>query len=283
MDSLRLPLLACCALFALLAVPRPAASAQAVAADTQSASPAPLVTNAPAPDATSAPTEEPAASPAPQAKPAHAKRARADAFIQYENAPFEYVDNFLANGVFAYGTSSGALGTRIPAFGQTLLFDGEFHAGVVRTAGGGSLFLPALTAHEYAQDYRAAVLVAKPDIYVGTGVYYRPTIYGFPILVGEGYGAEKLPEFDRSTSTFGRIYFYPNINNEHPFFDTASGRPLGFRYSILRYQGGDALRVGHSNGFLTAALDGQRFWRIADAPSNEARIGVTLGYMLNVR
>lgn len=274
---MRLPLLACCTLLALARVAPAVASSQAASA-VQSASPAPAVT--------STPTGVPTARPAPA--PAHTRLARADAFIQYENAPFEYVDNFLANGLFAYGTSSGALGTRIPAFGQMLLFDGEFHvetylhtAGIVRTAGGGTVFIPSLTAHEYTQDYRAAVLVGK-DIYVGTGVYYRPTIYGFPILVGMGFGAEKLPDFSRKTSLFGRAYFYPNINNEHPFNDTASGRPLGFRYSILRYQIGEALRIGRSNGYFTVALDGQRFWHIADTPGNEARIEPTLGYMLHV-
>jgi hypothetical protein len=259
---LRFPLLACCALLAIVEGAPAVASAQAVS----SAQPAPAVTSTPAPP----------------------RRPGADAFIQYENAPFEYVDNFLANGLFAYGTSSGALGMRIPAFGQTLLFDGEFHvetylhtAGVVRTAGGGEVFIPSLTAHEYTQDYRASVLVGK-DIYVGTGVLYRPTIYGFPILVGMGFGAEKLPDFSRKTSLFGRAYFYPNVNNEHPFSDTASGRPLGFRYSILRYQIGEALRIGRSNGYFTAAIDGQRFWHIADTPGNEARIEPTIGYMLHV-
>lgn len=273
--------LAPCALFVLFVASSACASAQQAGGGVPAASPAPLATNAPA----GAP-----ASPAPSAPLAHPRPARPDAFIQFELASFEYVDNYLTNGVSAYGTPSVALGTRIPILGQTVLLDAEFHvesyfhpAKVVPTAGGGTVFIPSLTAREYTQDGRVAVLVAKPDIYVGLGAYYHATNYGFPELTALGFGVEKLPNFHRSASTFGRLYFYPNVNNEDPFFDTASGRPLGPRFSLLRYQGGGTLRISPIDGFLTYAVDGERFWRIVDTPSNDGRIELTLGYLLHIR
>lgn len=282
---LRLPIFRASLLAAVLGLVPLCVAAQEVPRNATAASPTP-----PVPAATALTTAAPA-DPAPAEVPDASSRQRsgAQAFIGFQFMPLEYVDNYLTRGFGAYAAPSVVVGSTFPIHGTATAIElaGEFRTetyahqtGVVPTAGGGTLLIPALLAHDYTQDFRLGVRVAKPQVFVGIGDFYRAGSYGFPELIGLGFGVEALPDLSRSHSVYGRIYYYPNVNNEDSFSDTASGRPLGIRYTIVRYQAGAAKRLGRSNGFFTVAADGIRYFRIKDAPSNDGRIGLNVGYAL---
>ena len=262
------------------------ATALVVAQPASTVAPTPETTPVPAPAVTPAP---PAATPEPTPPPARRER-RAPSYLVGEVTPFEYVHNYLSGGQYAgatsaYFTPSVATALTFPVSSTEFMIAGEFRteayrhsAGKVPTAGGGSVFIPDLVARDYTQDFRVGFKIANPRIFIGVGSFYRAGSYGFPELVGAGFGVEALPDLRRQTSIFGRAYFYPNVNNEDPFNDVASGRPLSVRYSYLRYGLGEATTIGGGPMFFIAGLDGSRYWHINDVPSNDARLGLTLGY-----
>ncbi len=202
--------------------------------------------------------------------------------------PFEY-----NAGALSHGTTllpSPVLDFNATFFRQKLLFHEEYrqegfihYSSTIPTAGGGTTFVPEFAAREYTIEERLGVGVPHlPGVFGGVAVFYHPSNYGFPILVGGGIGLETSPDLRSDSPMFGRLYFYPNVTNEHGFFDKSSHRPLNFRYSIFRGQADYAHRLGKSDLFLHAAVEAEHWTNLGEGPANLFRIGPTAGLMLKL-
>jgi hypothetical protein len=259
---------------ALLGVPAGAQTAPPPAASaTAAATASPLPTAFPLPSAT------------PAARPRHVRPAdeyRDAVYFVADVIPFELTQNHLENGVSSL--PAPVLRFAASVFHQRVMFQSEYRnegyihqAAIDKTAGGGFVFIPTLAAREYTIEERLGVRLTDLPVYVGGAVYYHPSNYGFPILVGGGFGFETLAKAFRRHTTYGRLYFYPNINNEHPYYDVASGNPLGFRYSILRGEAEHMDRIGHGPISLHYALEMERWWNLNQGPTNVFRLSPTVG------
>jgi hypothetical protein len=237
---------------------------------------------APTPAATLAPTPPP---PARTSKERDPDRDRDAAYFVADVIPFELTYNHLAHGLSSL--PSPVLRFSASFFHQRVMFQSEYRnegyvtqGAVDRTAGGGFVFIPTMAARDYTIEERLGVRPGDLPFYIGGAVYYHPSNYGFPILVGGGFGLETLAHAFRRHTTYGRLYFYPNINNEHPYYDVASGNPLGFRYSELRGEVEHLDRIGHGPISLHYALEMERWWNLNQGPSNIFRLSPTVGFGL---
>ncbi len=128
--------------------------------------------------------------------------------------------------------------------------------GCVTTIGAGtSVYVPSFRAIDRDVDVRLALRIAEPRIYLGVGYLFRTTNYGYPQQHGWGFGAEKLPDLDKTLSLFGSYWYYPSVEGNYT-------NPLGIgyelEYRVAKYQLGATYSVGKSGVFIEGGFQGDQ-------------------------
>ncbi len=274
---------------ALLLVPPAAASASEIALartpQIQSASPPPD----PAPNGVAASeyvvpdTQAPPVEPIRLVKPA--RRGQTDVWGHI--MPFGIHNNNYRNGFSVlpplivknggWPTGSLRIASSFPFFGQSLFLELEsdqlavhHRSRKVGLKGGPSQLVDAGYYREGIVEARGGVRVPHIPIYFGVATYYR-SLPGAgsdtdPDLVGGGFGFEMLPDLWKNGSPFGRIYYYPKIETEEPYFNPRTHLPRFLHYSRLIYEGGYSVRFGHGKLFAKAAISGALRRRLNSVP-----------------
>ncbi len=139
----------------------------------------------------------------------------------------------------------------------------------------GQTQVPSFTARDNDFDYRLGGRVAKPRIYIGIGYIFRTGNYGYPQQTGFGFGAEKLPDLDRTISPFGNIWYYPNVKGAYTDPGTGIGYTLAYR--ILKYQIGGTLLLKPTPIFFDFGYMGTSGKNKASAPVDFTANGAFAG------
>jgi len=144
----------------------------------------------------------------------------------------------------------------------------------------GSVYVPSFYARDDDVDARFALKIADPRIYVGVGYAFRNSNYEGGAFAtqqhGLGFGAEKLPDLDRSLSLYGSIYYYPLLrtNGKQNLGDGTFGE---VQYRYLKYNVGLSLSLGSSPIFLEGGYLGDRGYVKQNAPSDFTHQGPYAG------
>lgn len=141
-------------------------------------------------------------------------------------------------------------------------------------------YVPGFGARNDDFDGRFGLKVADPRIYIGIGYLFRNTNYeggAFPTQQhGLGFGAEKLPDLDRSFSLYGSVYYYPVVTTNSNQ-NLGSGNTGQVQYRILKYNVGGTVDLGKSPLFLDFGYLGDQGTALQNAPSNFTNNGPYAG------
>jgi Copper amine oxidase N-terminal domain len=121
--------------------------------------------------------------------------------------------------------------------------------------GGGQTFVPAFRARENDTDFRLAVKVLDPRIYVGVGYQYRSTNWGYPKFDSFGFGAEKLPDLDQFFSIYGSYWYYTNSRGK---YSNIAGQTFTVAYTVQKYQIGGTISIPKTPIFIDLGFLGER-------------------------
>jgi len=132
--------------------------------------------------------------------------------------------------------------------------------------------VPRFSAQEWIIEERGGVRVGRTPLHLGIATFYSATNFGFPDLLGLGVGAEVRPNYTRTVSTFGRIYYYSNLTNEDGYSNPGSALPATLRYGMARYELGFSKKLGKSRQTLQAGIDGSSTWRLVNAPTSMTKV-----------
>ena len=106
--------------------------------------------------------------------------------------------------------------------------------------GVGSFWVPQFQAINSDASARIGIKVADPRIYIAAAYLWTANNYGYPRMTGVGFGAEKLPDLDKTVSFFGSVYYYPQVQGN---FTDGSGTTYQVEDRFLQYQAGLAYSV----------------------------------------
>jgi hypothetical protein len=141
-------------------------------------------------------------------------------------------------------------------------------------------YVPAFSARNDDFDGRFGLKVADPRIYIGIGYLFRNTNYeggAFPTQQsGLGFGAEKLPDLDRSFSLYGSVYYYPSVSTNSAQ-NLGGGNTGQVQYRILKYNVGGTVDLGKSPVFLDFGYLGDQGTDKENASSNFTNNGPYAG------
>ncbi|MGP6156322.1 MAG: stalk domain-containing protein [Vulcanimicrobiaceae bacterium] len=266
--------------------------------------PAPVPTAPPSTAPTAAPpppTAAPSAPPAP--KPSAAKVYEKFVLGDYLFSPKTYNELSAGNGSSSFRVAGAA---EFPLFNLPWMLEGDYRSfrfqhdaagtgicpnpaepGCVSTIqidplSGNHLqtYVPAFGARNDDFDGRIGLKVADPRIYIGIGYLFRNTNYeggAFPTQQhGIGFGAEKLPDLDRSFSLYGSVYYYPVVTTNGNQ-DLGNGNTGQVQYRILKYNVGGTVDFGKSPLFLDFGYLGDQGTALQNASSNFTNNGPYAG------
>ncbi|MFY9779416.1 MAG: copper amine oxidase N-terminal domain-containing protein [Candidatus Baltobacteraceae bacterium] len=141
-------------------------------------------------------------------------------------------------------------------------------------------YVPAFSARNDDFEGRFALKVADPRIYIGIGYLFRNTNYeggAFPSQQsGLGFGAEKLPDLDRSFSLYGSVYYYPIVTTNGNQ-NLGGGNTGQVQYRVLKYNVGGTVDFGKSPLFLDFGYLGDQGSDKQNASSNFTNNGPYAG------
>ncbi|MGH7728626.1 MAG: hypothetical protein ACREM2_07545 [Vulcanimicrobiaceae bacterium] len=195
--------------------------------------------------------------------------------------PVGAADNDVTAGFRVLPGTEGRFGATFPLFGQMLLLeadagtDGLGHrSGFIPVAGGRHVYQDSFDEHQDTEEVRAGVALPGVPVFLALAAYYRSGPY--PDETAGGFGIDAPPQLRRPNSWFGRLYFYPNVNNEDPFTNIW-GKHLQLRWSRVLYGIGHTQQLGKSRTFVTESLDGESMHAIV-AGSSQKVLRLDLGY-----
>jgi len=132
--------------------------------------------------------------------------------------------------------------------------------------------VPRFSAQEWIIEERGGVQIPRTPVHLGVATFYSATNFGFPDMVGVGFGAEIRPDYSKPTSVFGRFYFYPNLHNEDDDLSPGSTLPIQLRYRMARYEVAVSKKVGKSRQMLQAGIDGSSTRRLVSVPISMTKV-----------
>ena len=141
---------------------------------------------------------------------------------------------------------------------------------MVTTIGGnGSAYVPAFQALDRTSETHLGIKIAEPRIYLAAGYMVRTTRYGYPPMLGLGYGLMKLPDLDRPFSLYASLFYYPRVKGGNALYD------LG--YHVTSYRAGFTYALAKSPLFIDGGFVGDSGSNAFDAPSGFTHSGAFLG------
>ncbi len=150
----------------------------------------------------------------------------------------------------------------------------------VTTIGGlGSTAVPAFSVSSYNFETRLGLRVLQPRIYIGVGYLWRSNNAGYPRMSNIGFGAEKLPDLDRTFSIFGNVWYYGNVKGN---FTDPSGNAYQLSYNILKGELGVVYSLYHSPLFFEGGAIGESDHNKTNAPGNASNFGPYIGIGLKI-
>ena len=207
--------------------------------------PAPVPTTAPAP-----PPPPPAATPAPQ------ESYTPTTFATPEPVPTAYHDKYIVGDIigwprvdneFTFGTQSkpsynvrAAVEMASPVIHW--MIEGEYSGWSFAAPGGpatvlgrgGSTVYPAFNGWDNMADVNIGMRIMQPRVYFIEGFAWQWNNFGYPTLDGLGFGLEKLPDLDKTSSFIARWWYSQRLKGLYPGFTTTSG--VSFPGGTLAYR-----------------------------------------------
>lgn len=146
---------------------------------------------------------------------------------------------------------------------------------MVTTIGGnGSAYVPAFQALDRTSETHLGIKIAEPRIYLAAGYMVRTTRYGYPPMLGLGYGLMKLPDLDRPFSLYASLFYYPRVKGGNGLYD------LG--YHVTSYRAGFTYALAKSPLFIDGGFVGDSGSNAFNAPSGFTHSGAFLGLGLKI-
>ncbi len=146
---------------------------------------------------------------------------------------------------------------------------------MVTTIGGnGSAYVPAFQALDRTTETHLGIKIAEPRVYLAAGYMVRTSRYGYPPMLGLGYGLMKLPDLDRPFSLYASVFYYPRVKGGNGLYD------LG--YHVTSYRAGFTYALGQSPLFVDGGVVGDSGSNAFNAPSGFTHNGAFLGLGLKL-
>ncbi len=248
----------------------------------------------PAPAATPAPVAAPTAAPVPTVNstpfpvPAATPRPESYLILDYFLKPKVY-NEFSPGNTANANLWSFRTGEEFRAFQLHLAVDetidtwiyphncngaGDPQCMVTTIGGNGSAYVPAFQALDRSTETHLGIKIAEPRIYLAAGYMVRTTRYGYPPMLGLGYGLMKLPDLDRPFSLYASVFYYPRVKGGNGLYN------LG--YHVTSYRAGFTYTLGKSPLFLDGGFVGDSGSNAFNAPSGFTHSGAFLGLGLKI-
>ncbi|MGH7660040.1 MAG: copper amine oxidase N-terminal domain-containing protein [Vulcanimicrobiaceae bacterium] len=249
----------------------------------------------PAPAAATPAPPPPSATPAPQesyvpptfATPAPVATAYHDKYIVGDILLYPHVYND-----FTFGTQQkpsfalrGAVEMASPVFHW--MIEGNYNGWAFAAPGGpvfgfgraGSVAYPAFNGWDNIADFEIGMRVMQPRVYFVEGYAWGWSSYGYPTTYGLGYGFEKLPDLDKSSSFIARAWYSGRMKGFYgPYTSTVGtsvpGGMLAYRVSkwMLGYEFNSTKHV-----FWELGVQGEHWSPSIAAPGGRNMVGEFVG------
>uniref|UniRef100_E6PDM1 Copper amine oxidase-like N-terminal domain-containing protein n=1 Tax=mine drainage metagenome TaxID=410659 RepID=E6PDM1_9ZZZZ len=250
--------------------------------------PLPAPASTPAPVVAPTPTSLPAVNATPFPLPASTPKPEAYLILDYFLKPKVY-NEFSPGNTANANLWSFRTGEEFHAFRLNLALDetidtwiyphncngvGDPQCMVTTIGGNGSAYVPAFQALDRSTETHLGIKIAEPRIYLAAGYMVRTTRYGYPPMLGLGYGIMKLPDLDRPFSLYASLFYYPRVKGGNGLYD------LG--YHVTSYRAGFTYNLGKSPLFVDGGYVGDSGTNAFNAPSGFSHSGAFLGLGLKI-
>jgi hypothetical protein len=200
--------------------------------------------------------------------------------------PVSYVNNQFTKSVSAIPEPLLNIEITARVYRHPVLFDQELWelcyptpGGLVNNIGLGQHYVPKQNILEYSIAESVGMGLG-PNWFIEAAQLYR-TSSQFPDTIGFFIAGEKIPDFRRRFSLYGKLMYSPKFVDEDHVYDT-HGQPLPINYQAVLFSGGGQSRIGRSNSYVNYGLQAEYFAKTVNAPANSTKITPFVGYVLRV-